>query len=512
MQESASTSARRTANCAAAEAVSTAYPLHVFGRSGQTIAIVGDAAVCTLPFDADACAHRILTSPTEAQAAPLLLAADVGTPPFLWCARVRHSLSSTASRHCVLVTHAQSGVAASALVNSAGDSEAGSGNPWTALEGNAALWSPATKTATATVHVQLMSVPLIAPGISSSLHDTPTAATRVATRVVLADSPAGLMAAIRRLFARLLGPTAADVAETEVCWPACLPVPVNVHTRDDARRCAEHVALLLPRRGLLRHSAAIDEWVTWHDLERAHAARGTTTFRTGEAWERHLVTSPHTELAAAAAPSLQDAETLLTSGPYDYYHYRVDGFRDDGWGCAYRSLQTVLSWFQHAGLMRAAMPSIRRIQEILYEVDPDKTGKKAFVGSSEWIGSFEVMLVLQNHLPGLECTIKRLESGRDLDTDAGVQMLLSEHFRGPDAAPVMIGGSSYAHTILGLHVNVQTMEAEYLVLDPHYSANPTQLKAAIKKGYVGWKKASEFFEAGSWYNLCIPRTDTYDPR
>ena len=33
-------------------------------------------------------------------------------------------------------------------------------------------------------------------------------------------------------------------------------------------------------------------------------------------------------------------------GTYDYYHYMQDKFDDNGWGCAYRSLQTIMSWFR----------------------------------------------------------------------------------------------------------------------------------------------------------------------
>jgi len=31
---------------------------------------------------------------------------------------------------------------------------------------------------------------------------------------------------------------------------------------------------------------------------------------------------------------------------YEYCHYMQDKFNDDGWGCMYRSYQTVLSWFR----------------------------------------------------------------------------------------------------------------------------------------------------------------------
>ena len=37
-------------------------------------------------------------------------------------------------------------------------------------------------------------------------------------------------------------------------------------------------------------------------------------------------------------------------GEYVYYHYLQDSFNDKGWGCAYRSLMTILSFFKYLGL------------------------------------------------------------------------------------------------------------------------------------------------------------------
>ena len=39
-------------------------------------------------------------------------------------------------------------------------------------------------------------------------------------------------------------------------------------------------------------------------------------------------------------------EQAIVSGNYGYHHYMQDNFDDDGWGCAYRSLQTIISWFR----------------------------------------------------------------------------------------------------------------------------------------------------------------------
>jgi hypothetical protein len=38
-------------------------------------------------------------------------------------------------------------------------------------------------------------------------------------------------------------------------------------------------------------------------------------------------------------------------GMYSYHHYWQDRIDDSGWGCAYRSLQTVVSWFKYASML-----------------------------------------------------------------------------------------------------------------------------------------------------------------
>jgi len=68
-----------------------------------------------------------------------------------------------------------------------------------------------------------------------------------------------------------------------------------------------------------------------------------------------------------------------------------------GWGCAYRSLQTLWSWFVLQGYTHQPPPTHHKIQQALVEVG-DK--EPSFVGSTQWIGSFEVSATL-NHLMGV---------------------------------------------------------------------------------------------------------------
>lgn len=54
--------------------------------------------------------------------------------------------------------------------------------------------------------------------------------------------------------------------------------------------------------------------------------------------------------------------TAMVKGSYEYCHYRQDDFDDTGWGCAYRSLQTVFSWFLHQHYTTQPIPSHKHPQ------------------------------------------------------------------------------------------------------------------------------------------------------
>jgi hypothetical protein len=67
--------------------------------------------------------------------------------------------------------------------------------------------------------------------------------------------------------------------------------------------------------------------------------------------------------AAVAPPSIPGAQFCIVHGRYEYYHYLQDKENDKGWGCAYRSLQSVWSWFQLQGYTSRPPPSILDIQK-----------------------------------------------------------------------------------------------------------------------------------------------------
>lgn len=58
-----------------------------------------------------------------------------------------------------------------------------------------------------------------------------------------------------------------------------------------------------------------------------------------------------------------------------------------GWGCGYRTLQTLCSWINYNVSNCETVPSIKLIQETLVQLE-DKD--QNFLNSRQWIGSFEV--------------------------------------------------------------------------------------------------------------------------
>ncbi|XP_067154083.1 ufm1-specific protease 2 isoform X3 [Apteryx mantelli] len=173
----------------------------------------------------------------------------------------------------------------------------------------------------------------------------------------------------------------------------------------------------------------------------------------------------------------------------------MDRIDDSGWGCAYRSLQMICSWFKHQGYMDASIPTHKEIQQALVDAG-DKPA--AFVGSRQWIGSIEVQLVL-NQLFGITSKILFVSQGSELALQGRE---LANHFN-TEGTPVMIGGGVLAHTILGVAWNEITGHIKYLILDPHYTGGE-DLHVILEKGWCGWK-GPEFWNKDAYYNLCLPQ-------
>nr|XP_028704777.1 ufm1-specific protease 2 isoform X3 [Macaca mulatta] len=185
----------------------------------------------------------------------------------------------------------------------------------------------------------------------------------------------------------------------------------------------------------------------------------------------------------------------VVQGVYGYHHYMQDRIDDSGWGCAYRSLQTICSWFKHQGYTERSIPTHREIQQALVDAG-DKPA--TFVGSRQWIGSIEVQLVL-NQLIGITSKILFVSQGSEM---ASQGRELANHFQS-EGTPVMIGGGVLAHTILGIAWNEITGQIKFLILDPHYTG-AEDLQVILEKGWCGWK-GPDFWNKDAYYNLCLPQ-------
>lgn len=191
-----------------------------------------------------------------------------------------------------------------------------------------------------------------------------------------------------------------------------------------------------------------------------------------------------------------DVTVALVRGRYTYHHYMQDNFNDDGWGCAYRSMQTIFSWFRYQGYTSVEVPTHRDIQQCLVKIG-DKPS--TFLGSKQWIGSTEVMFCLQTLL-SVQSRIIFANTGTELQSYAPE---LVHHFQ-THGSPIMIGGGVLAHTILGVEYNSASNEVRYLILDPHYTG-AEDITTVVSKGWCGWKN-SDFWNKTAHYNLCLPQT------
>lgn len=201
--------------------------------------------------------------------------------------------------------------------------------------------------------------------------------------------------------------------------------------------------------------------------------------------------SPHTAAAAGGGHRLPPPVTLATvRGPYAAYAYVAGRGGDVGWGCAYRSAQTLASWALAAGAAaaaRATVPTLRELQAALVAAG-DKP--PAFVGSASWVGAAEVALALDETL-GVGCRLLHVRAGEA----AAAAAPLRAHFAPAGAAsPVMVGGGDRALTAVGIATGGGGTAA-LLVVDPHVVGGGA---AAVR-----WVRLADL-DATAFYNFCWP--------
>lgn len=200
----------------------------------------------------------------------------------------------------------------------------------------------------------------------------------------------------------------------------------------------------------------------------------------------------------------EQSQSALVDGFYGYYHYLQQGINDKGWGCAYRSLQTLASWLFLQHYTQHPFLSHEQIQRVLVKIG-DKPAQ--FQGSTEWIGSLEVGYVL-DELFGVTFRSLSVPSGTRLP-DVARELLY--HFE-TQGSPVMMGGGQLAFTLLGVDYHPDTGVCAFLTLDPHYTGDENlatiQHQTVALEGYkavpCSWRKTTSFAK-GSFYNLCLPQ-------
>ncbi|CAH8579893.1 unnamed protein product [Schistosoma margrebowiei] len=181
-----------------------------------------------------------------------------------------------------------------------------------------------------------------------------------------------------------------------------------------------------------------------------------------------------------------------------YYHYGAQGVNDQGWGCGYRTLQTILSWYKLTKSCPFDVPTLLEVQNILHEIG-DKP--RAFVGSHDWIGTYECGLVIQ-YVTKHDFKIIRVENG--LFTEEIIKLLV-DHFQA-HGSPVMLGGyddsSSKGIIAVKTFPDQPTM---LLICDPHcFEIHGSPTIAKLCKGmWLRWCKVTELSER-HFYNLCLP--------
>jgi hypothetical protein len=158
-----------------------------------------------------------------------------------------------------------------------------------------------------------------------------------------------------------------------------------------------------------------------------------------------VVANPHRAIRDVHyhVPSGHPKDAIIVRDGYHYYHYNVDGYEDAGWGCAYRVIQTMISWFLD---VIGDIPRIEEMQRILKRIDFAHATIE--IGSKQWIGCIEASEILGEVSDGrISCRILHAQNLDDLES------IIFNEIRNhlvDVGSPVMIGAGNYAFTIIGV--------------------------------------------------------------
>jgi Ufm1-specific protease 2 len=281
-----------------------------------------------------------------------------------------------------------------------------------------------------------------------------------------------------------------------IVYPLACPCIEADESALQSRRAALHATLGLPSdRPLLRVANSISFADSNNNTNNnKENSNNTSASKQTRLQDVHL---------SAPGSGVKGGTQHLVRGTYDYYHYMQDKFDDSGWGCAYRSLQTLCSWFQRQHYTSCAPPGHREIQSTLAALG-DKPAE--FIGSKQWIGAIELGFVLDTLL-GVSCKVITVASGDGMPSKARE---IAAHFD-TQGTPIMIGGGVLAYTLLGIDYNAETGDCAFLILDPHFTG-ADEIGKIISGQWVAWKKlgekaaaGGELFVPGAFYNLLCPQ-------
>ena len=124
-----------------------------------------------------------------------------------------------------------------------------------------------------------------------------------------------------------------------------------------------------------------------------------------------------------------------------------------------------------------------------------------FIGSRDWIGSYEVCLIIDK-IFDIPSKIIHIPKGALLRDHIPTVI---NHFR-KFGSPIMMGGDRDASSkgIFGVAQD-KNDQCYLLVVDPHYYGKPiSDPKMLSENGWVAWKSLDEFVH-DSFYNLCLPQ-------
>lgn len=198
-------------------------------------------------------------------------------------------------------------------------------------------------------------------------------------------------------------------------------------------------------------------------------------------------------------PPVHKNSSSFVRGKYSYYHYCCDSVNDCGWGCGYRTLQTLCSWaFYNIKAKSVMVPSIEEIQTALVNMQ-DKP--KSFIKSREWIGSIEVCYCM-DYFFDIPCKLHHAQPNDDF---VAIAKMLQEHFT-RFGSPVMMGGDQDAASkcILGVSQGEDMSDMHLLILDPHCSCKSLSADQIISDNWLSWSHIQSF-DKTSFYNFCLPQ-------